>query len=79
MTYKDFAKYIKEKRELTFITQKDFAKSLPIRVSKYNKIENGNQEPTFMELQLICIALDIDLTEILQLKKPNQQHQAYFD
>lgn len=79
MTYKEFAKIIKRKRELMGYSQKDFANILPIRISTYNKIENGNQEPTFIQLQLICKYLNLDLTEILELKKPNLEHKAYFD
>ena len=66
MTFFEFAKLIKKKRESLFITQKEMAFRVAIAQSEYNKIENGNQEP--------------DLTEILELKKPNSnEHKAYFD
>ncbi|MBQ9124277.1 MAG: helix-turn-helix transcriptional regulator [Acholeplasmatales bacterium] len=79
MTYKEFAKIIKQKRIDSEYTQKEFAIMIPIRQTTYNKIENGNQEPTFIQLQAICKLLDIDLTEILELKKPNPEHQALYD
>lgn len=79
MTFKDFAKIIKEKRINLSCSQKEFALMIPIRQTTYNKIENGNQEPTFLQLQAICKLLKIDLTEILELKKPNQEHYALYD
>ena len=79
MTYKEFAKYIKEKIESLFILQKDIAKQIPMKTPKYNKIENGKQEPTFLELQAICKILDIDLTEILELKSKELNHHSYYD
>ncbi len=61
------------------INQKDFAKALTISQSKYCKIENGQMEPSFIELQLICRFLDIDLTEVLELKKSQSNNNHYFD
>ena len=51
-------------------TQYEFARMLTLKQSHYNKIENGLIEPSFGILQLICIYLEIDLTELLELKKP---------
>ncbi len=68
MTYKEFANIIKNKRENLFITQKEFALKIPTKPLTYYRIENGIQEPTFYQLQQICILLDIDFTEIV-LKK----------
>lgn len=80
MTFQEFAKYIKTKRESLFLTQKEMAYKISINQSTYNKIENGKQEPTFSQLIRISKELEIDLTEILQLKKPNsKEHKAYFD
>ena len=50
-----------------------------MKTPKYNKIENGKQEPTFLELQAICKILDIDLTEILELKSKELNHHSYYD
>lgn len=80
MTFFEFAMLIKRKRESLFITQKDMAFKVGIAQSAYNKIENGNQEPSFNQLIRICKELELDLTEILELKKPNSnEHKAYFD
>lgn len=80
MTFFEFAMLIKRKRESLFITQKDMAFKVGIGQSAYNKIENGNQEPSFNQLIRICKELELDLTEILELKKPNSnEHKAYFD
>lgn len=80
MTFFEFAKLIRKKRESLFITQKEMAFRVAIAQSAYNKIENGNQEPSFNQLIRICKELELDLTEILELKKPNSnEHKAYFD
>lgn len=77
MEYKKFAKIIKNKRKDLGYTQKDFAKKINVGQSKYNKIENGNLEPSFAILQRIVIELNIDLNEILELKKPNKDIIIY--
>lgn len=78
MRFEEFAKLIKEKREKMLYTQKEFALMIPIKQSSYNRIENGKQEPTFIQLQNICKILKIDLTEILNLDK-NTNNIIYFD
>ena len=50
---------------------------IPIRASKYNKIENGKQEPTFFELQRICQILNININEIFNIKI--EQIHKYYD
>lgn len=77
MTFSSFAKIIKEKRIRMGILQKEMAKKIPIQISRYNRIENGIQEPTFIELQAICKILNLDLTELLELKKPNRIEILY--
>ncbi len=79
MLYRDFAKIIKEKREDIGISQKDMAMSLGLNRSSYNKIENGKMEPSFSTLQAICRLLSLDLTEILELKKPRGEHIRLYD
>ena len=79
MTYKDFSKYVKYKRLEMGYTQIEFAKMLSLNQSKYSKIENGIMEPSFILLQLICRYLEIDLTEILELKKPIVIHRPFYD
>ena len=78
MTYSRFAEIIKEKRIQLGILQKDMADRIPTQKSRYNRIENGISEPTFIELQAIAKILDLDLTEILELKKPNHK-EILFD
>ncbi|MBQ3253088.1 MAG: helix-turn-helix transcriptional regulator [Acholeplasmatales bacterium] len=79
MMYKDFAKIIRKKRLNKGLSQKEMAYEIPLSNSNYNKIENGNIEPNFFVLQRICQILDIDLTEVLELKKPRQEHIKLFD
>lgn len=77
MTYKEFARIIKEKREKLNITQKEMAKRLYVSNSKYNKIENGLREPNFELLTRILKLLDINLDEYIKKEKP--KYILYFD
>lgn len=77
--YKDFAKIIKDKRESTGLYQKDVAKELAIKKTRYNRIENGVLEPSFIELQQIARFLNIDLEEVLKLKGPMPLHRSLYD
>lgn len=77
MEYKKFAEIIKNKRIDLGYTQKDFARIINIGQSKYNKIENGNLEPSFVVLQRIAIELKLDLNELLEIKKPNTDIKIY--
>lgn len=70
MHYKDFALLVKLKRINKGLLQQDMAKLIPTQLIRYHRIENGTLEPTFIELQEICRILGIDLTELLELKKP---------
>ena len=79
MEYKDFANYFKCLRMDKGYKQKDVANLLLINKSRYCKMENGVIEPDFFTLQLICRFLEIDLTEILELKKPIQKQYIVFD
>ena len=77
MTYKEFAKIIKEKRQDLNITQKEMAKRLYVSNSKYNKIENGLREPNFELLVRILKTLDINLDYYIKKEKP--KYFLYFD
>ncbi len=77
MIYKKFAELIKEKRIKMNISQKDMAFLIPLKASKYNKIENGKQEPSFFELGRICQILNININEIFKLKK--ETSTKYYD
>ena len=68
LSYRDFSYIIKYKRIDLNYQQKDIAFYLTISKSKYCKIENGLQEPTFIELQMICYILDLDFNKLV-LKK----------
>ncbi len=78
MNFSAFAEIIKEKRIQKGFQQKDMAQEIPVQKSRYNRIENGKIGPTFLELQAICRILDIDLSEILELKKPIRKN-IFFD
>ena len=78
MTYKIFAKLIKEKRIELGLTQKDIAYQIPIPTYTYFKIENGIMEPSFHILSRIAQIFDLDMNEILKEKKTNQ-NKMYFD
>ena len=79
MTYKDFSLIIKFKRMDKNISQKEFSRMLGISQSKYSKIENGIMEPSFILLQIISRYLEIDLNEILEIKKPIEKHYSLYD
>jgi len=66
ISYQTFATYIKDLRIQKKIKQKDMAKKLLTTPSRYSKIEGGYQEPTFVELQIICRELDINLNELFK-------------
>jgi transcriptional regulator with XRE-family HTH domain len=76
MTYKEFAKIMKFKRQQLNITQKEMANRLLISNGKYNKIENGLREPDF-EL-LLKIAKELNISLDLCIKKEKPKH-LYFD
>lgn len=61
MQYKDLILLIKNKRISLNLNQKEFAKMIPMKQSKYNKIENLKLEPSFDELQLILSSLSLKL------------------
>lgn len=65
MTYKEFSKIIKIKRIKLGYLQREIASTLVISNSKYNKIENGSAEPSFIELLTICKILKISLDNII--------------
>ena len=70
ISYKEFSKIIKNLRERKEISQKDMAKKLGINKIRYNRIENGLMEPSFIELQLIIIEFDINLNDYFKEKMP---------
>ena len=79
MTYKEFANYYKNIRISKNYTQKEFAFILGLNKTTYCRIENGFVEPDFNTLQLICRHLEIDLTKVLELKKPITSHIMFYD
>ena len=70
ISYKEFSKILKQIRERKEISQKEMAKRLGINKIRYNRIENGLLEPTFIELQLIIIEFDINLNDYFKEKMP---------
>ena len=61
MNYKDIILLIKEKRKELEMTQKEFASQIPMKSSKYNKIENLKLEASFDELKAILKVLNLSL------------------
>jgi transcriptional regulator with XRE-family HTH domain len=78
MNFTNFSEIIKQKRIAKGLLQKEMALKVPIQKARYNRIENGLLEPTFIELQAICRILEIVLTEVLELKKPIRE-DIFFD
>jgi transcriptional regulator with XRE-family HTH domain len=74
ISYKEFSKILKQIRERKEISQKEMAKRLGINKIRYNRIENGLLEPTFIELQLIIIEFDINLNDYFKEKMPMIGH-----
>lgn len=64
MTEKEFLMSVKIQRERLFLSQKDFARQIPLSKSTYCKIENGRQKITFFVLKRIAEILNIDLNSI---------------
>ena len=77
MTYKEFSRLIKYKRQQLNITQKEMANRLFVSSSKYNKIENGLREPNFELLLKIIKILNISIDECIKNEKPKSF--LYFD
>ena len=70
INYKEFSKILKQIRERKEISQKEMAKRLGINKIRYNRIENGLLEPTFIELQLIIIEFEININDYIKEKMP---------
>ena len=70
ISYKEFSKILKNKRERLEISQKEMALRLGINKIRYNRIENGLMEPSFVELQLIVLEFKIDLNDYFKEKMP---------
>ena len=68
ISYKEFSKILKQIRERKEISQKEMAKRLGINKIRYNRIENGLLEPTFIELQLIIIEFEININDYIKEK-----------
>ena len=54
MTFYAFSKIIKQKRIKFGYKQKEMANKIPTQIVRYNRIENGSLEPSFIALQAIC-------------------------
>ncbi len=62
--WKDLALIIQRKRIFMDKTIKEVSKDLGLNMYKYYRIENGAQDPTFLELQLILKYYNIELNII---------------
>ena len=52
---------------------------LPMKQSKYSKLERGLIEPSFIELQQLTEVLDFSLDDVLQIKKPIPEYRPNYD
>ena len=58
-------KTIKKIREQKKFLQKQVAGELSIGVTNYNKLENGNREPSVKELQKLAVLFDMTVDQVL--------------
>ena len=77
--YRDFIKIITKTRLHQRKTKAYMASVIGINKQRYYRLENGVCEPTFIELQLICRELSINLDEVLKIKEALPKHEPHFD
>lgn len=61
-----FLKVLRQTREDAGITQVQLARKLKVHQSFVSKIESGERRVDLVELEMICKALKISLTEFVQ-------------
>lgn len=61
-------KTIKKIREQKGMLQKQVAAELNIGTTNYNKLENGNREPSVKELQKLSVLFDMTVDQILNFE-----------
>lgn len=59
---------IKEVRTLKGLSQQELAALIEYEKSNMSRIESGNINPTILTLNKIAKALDVSLSELLQIK-----------
>ena len=68
------AKKISETRKMKGLTQEELAEQATVNLRTIQRIENSESEPRGTTLNLICDALDIDMTELLSNENPMQKN-----
>ena len=61
-------KTIKKIREQKGMLQKQVAAELEIGTTNYNKLENGNREPSVKELQKLATLFDMSVDQVLNFE-----------
>ncbi|HBG5344138.1 TPA: helix-turn-helix transcriptional regulator [Clostridioides difficile] len=59
---------LKELRTEKKITQQQLSTAIGMTFKTYSKKENGHREFTVSELEKICFVLDIEASELLEIK-----------
>lgn len=59
---------IKKIREQKGMLQKQVAAELQIGSTNYNKLENGNREPSVVELQKLSVLFDMSVDQIINFE-----------
>ncbi len=69
---------IRNAREDKDIRQKDMAVMIPMNQSNYSKIERDVQEPNLYQLKRIVEILELDLSELLEIRSPSESTDLHF-
>ena len=69
---------IRNAREDKDIRQKDIAEMIPMNQSNYSKIERDVQEPNLFQLKRIVEILELDLSELLEIRAPSETTDLRF-
>ncbi|GBF11375.1 helix-turn-helix domain-containing protein [Tepidibacillus sp. HK-1] len=63
---KGINKRIRAFRKLKGLTQQDLADEIGVSVAVLGSVERGNRDPDLILLEKICLALQIDMDELLK-------------
>lgn len=69
---------IRNAREDKDILQKDMAALIPMNQSNYSKIERDVQEPNLYQLKRIVEILDLDISDLLELRSSSEAADLRF-
>ncbi len=63
-----FAKHLKQLREETDLSQKEFAKKLGVPESTYANWEQGRREPSIFDIYNLLYTFDIEANELFEIE-----------